>query len=65
MTTYRGGIAQPSADPAVVDLLRAHEWDHRAKACACGWTQKRTVPRGGERINHPVHVAAVLAGADR
>ena len=24
MTIYREGIAQPSPDPAVVDLLRAH-----------------------------------------
>jgi hypothetical protein len=65
MTIYREGIAQPSPDPAVVDLLRAHEWDHRAKGCACGWTQKRVVPRGGERINHSVHVAGLIAGATR
>lgn len=65
MTIYRDGIAQPSADPAVVDLLRAHEWNHRAKGCACGWTQKCSVPRGEERINHPAHVAGLIAGESR
>lgn len=37
-----------------------HEWDHRARGCACGWTQKSSLPRGEERLNHPHHVAAAL-----
>ncbi len=47
-------------DTSVVDVLRAHEWDCRAKGCVCGWTQRGSAPRGMERVNHPHHVAGQL-----
>src|SRR5688500_15742868 len=51
-----------SAD-AIVAVLRAHQWDQHAKGCVCGWTQRKTAPRGMEQRNHPHHVAHMLETA--
>ena len=56
-----GGSVQLAGDPATISVLRAHQWDRRAKGCSCGWTQKGLMPRGREQHNHPHHVAAMIA----
>lgn len=44
----------------IVDVLRAHEWNHKTNSCSCGWSQKRCLPRRAARLNHPHHVAAQI-----
>lgn len=38
--------------PSIVDILRAHAWDAKKKACACGWNAPVS--------NHPIHQAHML-----
>jgi hypothetical protein len=60
----RDGVAQPDPDPAVIEVLRDHQWNDLAVGCACGWSQRESLGRGARRsarINHPVHVAAAIA----
>jgi hypothetical protein len=55
---------QPARDRAdddvLIDLLTRHRWDQKTRSCACGWTQKHSMPRGQEQKNHPGHVANAL-----
>lgn len=42
-------------------MLCAHQWDHLAQGCACGWTQKQALPSGSRQMNHPAHIVDVLS----
>lgn len=53
------GVTSAPSEAALV-VLCAHQWDHLAQGCTCGWTQKRSLPRDSRQMNHPAHVVDVL-----
>jgi hypothetical protein len=44
----------------VIQVLADHAWQCRSDTCQCGWMQ-RSLPRGVAQLNHPHHVADMLA----
>lgn len=48
---------------AITPIVRDHEWDERQQGCRCGWTQRASLGRRMARLNHPLHVADMVAAA--